>query len=184
MGNITNMKKKSSDIEWLIRNYMDDLKKFGANEKNIREYYLEWKETHPNGSIGDYLWMVFNSIINEIPIQVHDEVERYRMNHEVYKSMYFYLVKHENRSGKHVWKLATENYIKQQYYSCSFEQDIEIISGHCCPHCDSLNGKLIPLEDAVKHPDILELDKCTRPNCNCSYAAIGRRNEDGRLIFK
>lgn len=65
------------------------------------------------------------------------------------------------------------------------KQTVEIIGGHCCDHCNSLDGRTIPMEDAIKNPDILELDKCTREDgCNCWWSSVVMVDKNGRIIFK
>ena len=80
-----------------------------------------------------------------------------------------------------------ENDFKFQYLNSDLEMDVIISSGHCCSHCDSLNGKPFPLKEAINNSDILELDNCNPPirkNCNCGWTYKVRRDANDTLIRK
>lgn len=110
------MKRRPRDIEWLIDYYLDELKPYGIQEGNIRNFHKDWQQKHPRQSIHDFMWMIYNTIISEIPKQVSDEVDQYRYKKDVYLKMYHYLLKEEKRNGKHIFKLAIENGLKYEYY--------------------------------------------------------------------
>ena len=53
------------DINWIIINEIDFFLKFGMNEENIRSHYEHWNETNPKRTPNDYLWYLFQNILNQ-----------------------------------------------------------------------------------------------------------------------
>jgi hypothetical protein len=58
------MTRKRS-IDWLIKNYLPFLEKFGMDEKNIRENYTSNWENENRADVDSYLWSIFNLLIDE-----------------------------------------------------------------------------------------------------------------------
>jgi hypothetical protein len=71
--------------------------------------------------------------------------------------------------------------LKANYYE-SLKCDVIIISGHCCPYCNSLNDNKFPIEEIFEDMKV-QTDKCTRnKGCNCCVAFEPLRDKVGRLI--
>ena len=65
----------------------------------------------------------------------------------------------------------------------TFLTEVEIIGGHCCPFCDSHDGKKFSLDDAIAN-QYLDSKGCSNEyGCTCTYAEIAVRDSDGRLIM-
>lgn len=57
-----------------------------------------------------------------------------------------------------------------------------LITNGCCEECNKINGKIIPLQQAIKDKP-LPYYKCSRePSCICCYGFISVKDENGRLI--
>lgn len=178
------MPTREITINWIITNYLDYLKQFQLDEISIRHHFDEWKK-EKKAKANKYLWYIFEKVREAISKQATSEIQRCRLNAELFKKMWEYKIKIENKNANDILKLQFEN----QLHVLKLEQtvyrlEIEVISGHCCLFCNSLNGKKLSLEEALsKQP--LASDQCTRQwGCNCCYAENFARDSNNRFIKK
>jgi hypothetical protein len=178
------MAKSQITLEWIIEKYLSYFQTFHLTEDALRTYYSQFKSLLPTASDGDFLWHVFQLIVKEIAKQSHSEEQLYRLNEGVYLKMWEYLVTVENKNGNHVMRLHNENQLRlwQLQFQLKFKWHIVIISGHCCPYCDSLDEKELTFEEALEQQPLAS-KHCTRElGCNCCYVTRASRDANGRLI--
>jgi hypothetical protein len=71
------MPRHIRNIDWIIKNKMEFLSKFGMSESNIRTNYDQWQKQHQGTTANDYLWHIFHQILNSINKQVFEDLRRY-----------------------------------------------------------------------------------------------------------
>ena len=176
------MTTKSNSLEWINNNYHNLFNKFNLDEKAIFKYYNSWKATHEIAANNDFLWSVFQQLLDATAKQAINEEALYRYNYEIYKEMWHFLVYVEHKNANHVKNLMHENELKLWDLTQTIEYKIAIISGHCCKFCDSLNRQIMSFEEAI-FKQYLASNKCTRERgCNCCYSMVSQRDENGRAI--
>lgn len=175
---------KKITLDWIIDNYMEYFKQFQLTEQNIRTYFEEWKSGKDVVLPKDFLWHIFQLIVQAIAKQATSEEQLCLKNMEVYWKMWEFLVKVENRNGDHVLRSKFKNELRLwQLEEKTFKQQVEIISGHCCPFCNSLDGKIMSIEEALESQPLAS-KQCTRKwGCNCCYSVTGVRDSEGRLVM-
>jgi hypothetical protein len=171
-------------IDWLVQAYMPFFRIYGMTEENVRDTFEEWKQQSKNDSVKDYLWYVFQQMLQIIPTQVSPDTEAYHdLIKAVYKQMWEFLVRVENKAGNHIKKQMHYHELELWKIQSRYKQVVEIISGQCCPYCDSLNGKTFSFDEILKLQPLAS-KQCTRKwGCNCCYVVIGVRDVEGRLIM-
>ena len=77
---------------------------------------------------------------------------------------------------------AANDAVIEQGKGTGLKLTVEILGGNRCWQAMELNGKTFPFEDILLK-SILPYKSCKRiGGCNCSYALIPQRGEDGKLI--
>lgn len=177
-------------IDWLLKNYLPFLEKFGMDEKNIRENYTSsWKKKNGD-DVESYLWSIFNLLIDENfkQSQAKDLEGYYDRNREIYGQMARFLVKYKKKPAGHLQKLYNENYIKNENQSLkdsTVQYDVTINCGAIdCKYGNELDRKLFSMKEALEN-SIIPYDKCTNElGCFCFYSIKPRRDENDNLIYK
>lgn len=177
------MAKKIIDIDWIITNQMNFLEKFGLYESVIRQYYEDWKKLQPEASANDYLWHVFQTLLDSVVEKFNTEEQLYELNFEIYSKMREFLVKVEKRNANHILKMMNENQLRLWKIRANFKSEVEIISGHCCEFCDSLNNKRISFEEAIEKRYLASKNCTNKYGCNCCYSQVSVKDENGNLIL-
>ena len=170
-------------MDWIIDNYMEYFQQFQLKEEDIRNHYEDWKSGKEVVLPKDYLWYLFQLIVQAIAKQATSEAHMYRKNVEVYSKMWEFLVKVENRNGTHVLRSKFLNELRLwKVESTIYKKQVEIISGHCCPYCDNLDKKIMSIDEALETQPLAS-KQCTRKwGCNCCYSETFARDSEGRLI--
>lgn len=184
------MMTRKRSIEWLLKNYMPFLEKFGMDEKNIRENYINNWENKNRNDVESYLWSILNLLIDENlkQSQGKDLEGYYNRNSMIYGQMATFLVKYKKKPASHLQKLYNENYINREYLKLkdsSFQIDVAITCGALdCKYGSELEDKLFSMKEALEN-SIIPYDKCTNEfGCLCHYAITPRRDENDDLIYK
>jgi hypothetical protein len=174
----------SYTIDWLINTYMGFFKEYGMAEDNIREEFEAWKNKTQRDDVKDFLWYVFQQMVLIIPQQTFPHTEQ---QHRLLKNVYFKMWElrriFEGKKANHIMKLKLFHEIKANYFQASTPLKVEVISGGCCPFCDSLDGKLYSFEEVLKEQPLAS-SRCTQKSgCTCTYAFVPQRDANGRLIL-
>lgn len=171
---------------WLATTYGPYLETYGMPADDLENEYVIWLESQYTAGVGDFLWHLFQQIILMIPKVASSEKDLYERNQTVYGKMWEYLVIHEQRNGTHVLNLKFLNQLrawKLEESESTFQQEVSIISGHCCDYCNSFNQRTLSIPEALDQQPLAS-KQCTREfgGCNCTYAVIAKRDSKGRLI--
>ena len=134
--------KQILDLDWLIKKYMPFFQQFGMEEKNIRSHYLKWSENRP-ALVKDYLWFIFQQLLFESAKQSHSESDLYKNQVIIYSEMLDFRRRIEKAKANEILQLRFEAEIRQVTSDTNLLLEIEIISGYCCPYCDSLNNQIL-----------------------------------------
>lgn len=178
--------KRKKDINWLIKNYISFLEEFGMNEKNIVEYYHTWKENRTE-SIEDYLWFIFNYLLNENAKQSEDAVGLFKRNDQIYTQMLSFRRRVEGKKANEILKIFNTNRVNlelEQNISSRLEIDFIIIGTKDCEESEKVDGKIISKREAIEN-NIIPYEKCTRnQGCVCLMNVKVRRDKNGRIVRK
>lgn len=178
------MAKQHRTLDWLIQTYLPFLQKFGMNEENIRGYFETWKKGKEPAYVTDYMWTIFNQLLVEVAKQVKDKVSIYRLHADIYLQMSMFQRKYENKKGNHTLKQHFLNRLKHTEMESNLLMHVGIVSGHCCPFCDSLNNLSMSFKEALETQPLAS-SKCTREyGCNCTYTFKVLRDNNDRVIRK
>lgn len=154
--------------EWLRK-----IKELGISDDQIdsirNELLQKWGEGHP--SFNDLIWKIFNNQVIEL--------SKKNASHNEFKMLYFIwaLFACEINSDptnllqqSHKWKLLG--------YKDGGIHHVEILSNQGCDICNSLNGKVFSIEEAIKRnllPNKNCIHKLAETNkyswCRCMYSA-------------
>lgn len=177
------MKNKFS-LEWILDEYSYFFNMINIPISLVREKYIEFSEKQTNNNGKDFLWSLFQFLIIETSNNSKDEHEMYSRHEQIYYKMTSFRRKYENSKSNDILQLGFDSYLNSLEPIGNIRMKVQIISGHCCDYCNSLNGKRIDLEDAKKNR-YLASEKCTREyGCNCCYGYSPELDENGNLIFE
>jgi hypothetical protein len=171
------------DIDWLISSYMPFFKKFGMNEPNLRAEYEIWKGKTKNDRVKDYLWYIFQEMLMAVAKQFKTEKDFYTYNRDIYFKMWEFRIRVEKKKDNRLLQSIHECDVRLYMIDISYQFKVEMITGHCCSYCDSLDGKQVTPEDYLQNK-YLASDQCTRESgCNCTVTSVSIRDANGRLIL-
>ena len=163
-------------ISWMIE-------KYGVTESYINQELEIWKNKFSSAKSPefDFIWSMFNRIINELPNATNDLEKLYSEQRNIYQKMMEFLHE-EGRNFSHV--------LKSIYYcdllrwqNSSYLSEIVIHAADCCENCKELDEKSLSIEHAIEK-QYLPNPKCTRYSCICFYSVRAIRDERDRLIMK
>lgn len=178
--------KHKKDINWLIKNYISFLEEFGINENNIVEYYNTWKENRTE-NIEDYLWFIFNYLLNENAKRSDDVIGFFKRNDQIYIEMLSFRRKIEGKKANEILKIFNTNRVNlelEQNISSKLEIDFIIIGTMDCEESKKIDGKIVSKSEAIEN-NIIPYEKCTRnQGCVCLMSAKPRRDKNGRIVRK
>jgi hypothetical protein len=170
------------DFDWLITNYVNFFLHFGRNESALRAQFAEWKASTGSDSVKEFLWQALLGLETELEQSDTDERRKLDLYRHLHYEMWAYQIR-DGVNGTQYHKKLLENDLRMVAMDHQYKMEVEIISGHCCPHCDELHGEVISLEEAL-HANPLATSNCTRPlGCNCTYSPIAVRDADGQFVL-
>lgn len=176
-------KKQVKTIDWLIKNYIDFFQEFGMEEDNIRKYYAEWKLKFGE-RIEDFLWHIFNHLLQENATQSQDIKGFYKRSWLIYSEMVRFRRKHEGKKENELWEQAVKNKLAMTYEQATIELDAFVIGAPECEALQEIKDIKLPIGEMVKK-DIIPYNKCTRERgCVCFYSCLGRKDSQGRYISR
>lgn len=147
----------------------------GLDKEQLEEDYSKYTILQPNSPVKDYMWSLFNRMI--IPKE-----NRYI----ICNSMAWFIAHYDERDGKQYNKLAISSRLvayKNQAMKSSTVLEVEIIGDSSCSNGKKYNGTKYPIDDTLTDLPIAD-ENCDRDFCSCSFTLVGKRDADGRLIFK
>src|SRR5690606_30762123 len=100
--------RKAKDLNWLTKKYMSFFKKFGMNEQNIIDHYYTWS-AKGSMNILDYLWYIFNHLLDANLQQSTDRIKFYERNELIYSEMINFRRSVEKKNGNEIQKLLNLN---------------------------------------------------------------------------
>ena len=175
--------EKRKTIEWLIINYMPFLETFGMQEENIRTFYQEWT-TKFGDNVGDFLWNIFNKLLNENASQATDLILFYEQNIDLYMQMLYFRRKIEGKAANEIHQTLNRNKLELQFESSSLELSVIISTANDCDACKEISNKEYPIREVIKN-DVIPYEKCNRERgCICGYTFKPLRDENNSLIRK
>jgi hypothetical protein len=178
------MTKMTYDLDWLFTNYLDFFKVYGMEESDVRNHFQKWKESRKAPTVNDYLWYIFNHLQMETAKQASNEVQLYSSLRLIDMNMAMFLKLHEKRNANHIMRSMFRNDILLNEAQSNIKLQVKIVSGACCPHCDSFNEKIMTIEEALENLPIAS-DICTKHlGCNCGLAYVPVRDTFGRIVRK
>ncbi len=163
------MAKKERTLDWLIKKYMTFLSSFGMEENDIREHYATWKLKSNNIQIEDFLWHIFQMLLHDTAIQAKSEYELHQNHSKIYSEMTKFRRQVEKKKENRLHQLSLSENILAMQANLGTKLSVVVIAD-CCPYCNSLNGNVYEIKDALKNK-YLGSEKCTRElGCRCVYA--------------
>ena len=158
--------------------------KFGVVQKSLEEGQVIWfkKYGDTEKTRSDFIWSVFNLVLENIGETFTSEEDLYRRQKDAYLEMWYFLIE-EKKDFSHIKKQLLFCDLKIQEQS-DWESEVVFIANKCCPECGKNDTLSMLLREAIiKQP--LPNPKCTRETgCTCCYGFRGLRDRNGRLIRK
>lgn len=174
-------------LEKMLTDYRHIYDHFGMNEYNILCQFGVWaKKRSP--IVSDYAWYIFNMLLEKNAEITDNERDREYRNAMLYGAMVYFRREVENADRASINKIQRPfNTSTLNYQLMDLGQAghflIEIVSGQCCPFCDTLDGRKYEIEDYLKN-EYLASPKCTRESgCNCCFSLLPKRDKNGHLSF-
>lgn len=179
-----NSKKKKRTIEWLLKKYLSFFEKFGMTKENIVNHYEEWRLNRAD-IIEDYLWYIFNFLLNENAKQSKDITSFYKRNYEIYMQMLYLRRKIEGKPANEIQQALNYNRLGLNIETTPYEFDVIVIATSDCKACKNIDGKIFTVEKALEDK-IIPYNHCERKQgCACTYGfRLRRGGENDRLIRK
>ncbi|MDG4951336.1 hypothetical protein NLM59_10390 [Weeksellaceae bacterium KMM 9724] len=175
-------KKKKRDFNWVVKNYISFFNRFNIDEEALKSKYLLWNKNNSQ-PIEDFVWYMFNSMLDENAKKNQPLNEFYQKNAEIYSEMTSFRRVHEGKTENELYKLYNENSVKANVYNSKVELEVAIIGAPDCIQGRKLNKKMISVEEALENT-IIPYDECSRGACMCMYSVVSKHDSDGSLIFK
>ncbi|AOW18423.1 hypothetical protein LPB03_13585 [Polaribacter vadi] len=178
--------RKKKDLDWLFKNYLEFFEEFGMNKYNIVSYFQTWKKDRPE-IIEDYLWFIFNHLLNENAKQSENYIDLLKRNDRIYSEMLHFRRKFEQKKANEIQKLYNENKVNLDLESnlhSNLEMEFIIIGTNDCEESKKISEKTITIKQAIENKTI-PYEKCTRKQgCVCLMGLKPKRDEKGNLIWK
>ena len=170
-------------IDSVLKKYALFFSKYGLTESKIRNGYKVWSGSGTT-RVNDYVWHLFQSLLLETAKQSHTAAELYLNQRDIYFEMLYFRRKYEKDKANEILQLFLNAGLNKTLVETSLDLKVEIISGHCCEYCNSLNQKMYEPSDVIKN-QYLGSNKCSNPKgCNCTYGFVPTRDSNDRLIYK
>lgn len=137
--------------------------------------------------IEDYLWFIFNHLINENAKQSVSLIDLYTRNDRIYREMISFRRRVEGKRVNELQKLYNQNKVNldlESGLSLGFEMEFVIIGVNDCEESKKISCKHITVEQALQN-NIIPYENCTRrQGCACLMSLIPKRDANGNLIIK
>ncbi len=175
--------RKRKSIEWLIKNYLSFFETFGLEEKGIRTSYQEWT-TKFGDSVEDFLWHIFNTLLNENASQSTDLIGFYERNIDLYMQMLYFRRKIEGKAANEIQQTLNKNKLELQFESSNLELTVIVSKANDCEACQEISNKEYPIREVIKN-DVIPYETCNRERgCVCGYTFKPLRDDNNSLIRK
>jgi hypothetical protein len=177
------MPKREYTIDWMLKNYMSFFQEFGMDETNIRHNFPIWSKNRPP-LVKDYLWYIFQLLLIESAKQSMGEQALLLNQRKIYATMLDFRRRIEHKPANEILQLMLKADVRRNQLESSVKYKVVIISGNCCPYCNSLNEKQFEFEEVLANQYLGSIH-CTRERgCICAYGYEALRDKNSRLIFK
>lgn len=165
----------------IIKQFFD---RYKLSEKYLDGFYNKHVGEHGE-TPGEFLMSVFKIALESVSYKCKTEKEKDENLNLIYFSICYFQRSFENKQSNDFWKLASIYKLKNQLnQSGQFEKEVIMIANKCCPECSKNDEKILTVYDAINNSPISP-KKCSRKvGCVCLYGIKGKRNKNGRLIYK
>lgn len=158
------LKQQPEDLSKIKSQWIE---KFGDSEK----------------SNADFLWSIYQEISLKLASGfANDENKKYEKLKEVYSEMIYFLSKHE-RNYNHVIKLKRFCDLMTAGNEL-LDIEVEIIPGWNCKAAMQREKIKLNMDEAIRMQVIPFADCGLFLGCQCDYAFIAKRDENGKLVRK
>lgn len=152
-------------------------------EEGIISHYDQWKLNKVD-RIEDYLWYIFNFLLNENAKQSKDIINFYKQNDEIYMQMLYFRRKIESKPANEIQQALNNNRLELKIETTQYEFDVIINTANDCEACQNIDRKIISIKEALKDK-IIPYNECNRKQgCACLYNIKLKRDKNDRLIRK
>lgn len=174
--------KQPKTIDWLIKKYMDFFKEFRMEEENIRSYYAEWRLKFGD-RIEDFLWHIFNHMLQENATQSKDIIGFLKRNRDIYFHMLFFRRKEEGKRANEILQSLNRIKLELQYEESNLVLDVMVSPCNDCKPSQELKDKVFSFKELFKQ-NVIPYDRCTKvQGCACSYIYRAKRDSEDNLIY-
>lgn len=174
---------KTKTMEWVLKKYLPFFEKFGMTKENIVNHYNAWKLNRVD-RIEDYLWYIFNFLLNENAKQSRDIINFYKRNDEIYLQMLYFRRKIEGKPANEIQQALNYNRLELKIETTPYEFDIVVNTTNDCEACKNIDGKIYTIKEALKDKIIPYCECKRKQGCACLYSIKLRRDKNDRLIRK
>lgn len=179
------MKKRPLTLDRFLKAFFPYLKKHGMEEDNIKRYFQSWLKSHPGGSVNDFAWMIFNTLLHELPKQIGSgHPNFYHTQKEIYSQMVSFQWKFESKNANHLLQQMFKSEIRHYETTFTFATGYEIIAHKDCPHAMKYDGKIYEANELLKEIPIANSGCVRSKGCGCSIACVTKRDKNDRPIPK
>ncbi len=163
---------------------MNFLSQFGMEEQNIIDYYETWKKTNTE-SIDNYLWFIFNNLLNENKIQSNDVLGFYERNLKIYSAMLDFRRRVEFKKANEI--LALYNHTKVNIDLLNRGNGLHyhfgMIGCNDCEKSKDLTGTYISINEALENKTIPYSECTRRQGCACCMVLVVKRDNEGNIMY-
>lgn len=151
--------------------------------RKIRRYHAEWKLKFTE-RIEDFLWHIFNHLLQENAAQSKDVIGFYKRSWLIYSEIVGFRRKYEGNKANELWEQMVRNKLNLSFEQSTIELNAFVSGAPECEAFQEIKNIKLPISDFIKK-DILPYDKCTREGgFVCMYVYEVRRDAQDRLISK
>lgn len=176
-------KKKLRTIDWLLYNYLSFFEQYGISRQNILNHHDKWKINKVD-RIEDYVWYMFNFLLNENAKQSTDIVSFYKRNNDIYCQMLLFSRKIEGKSANEIQRVLNNNRLRLNIETVKYEFSIVVIGTNDCEISKEIDKKIYTVKEALDDK-IIPYNECNRKQgCCCLYSIKFKTDENDRLIIK
>ena len=163
---------------------MTFLSQFGMEEQNIIDYYETWKTSNTQ-NIDDYLWFIFNNLLNENKIQSNDVLGFYKRNLTIYSAMLSFRRKVEHKKANEIQALYNHTRVNIDLLNRNnpLHYHFGLIGCSDCEKSKELTGTYISIEEALENKKIPYSECTRRQGCACGMGMVVKRDKNGNLML-
>jgi hypothetical protein len=176
-------RKKVRTIDWLFKNYLSFFEQYGMSRQNILNHYDEWKINKVD-RIEDYVWYIFNFLLNENAKQSTDTISFYKRNNDIYCQMLLYRRKIEGKPANEIQRALNSNRLRLKIETVKYEFNVVVIGANDCEFSKDIDKNIYTVKEALDDK-IIPYNECSRKQgCSCLYSIKFKTDENNRLIRK